>query len=190
MGPIKIKIATTQIEGASEYDVPKEPAKASSEYDAPAATPSSTPSATGEQGSCYETVEGETVYTEPASGARYTWDVERSAWVNKKTGEARAAGGGAAPQHNYKYDSEGYFYVDRLTMVRHRWSQEDGVWKEAGKVEDDEEEESEEEENMTAEEVKARQYRKRKAAPWFQPQQDKKIEKVRRMDFVLLLDSA
>jgi len=177
MGPIKIKIATTQIEGASEYDVPKEPAKASSEYDAPAATPSSTPSATGEQGSCYETVEGETVYTEPASGARYTWDVERSAWVNKETGEARAAGGGAAPHHNYKYDSEGYFYVDRLTMVRHRWSQEDGVWKEAGKVEDDEEEESEEEENMTAEEVKARQYRKRKAAPWFQPQQDKKIEK-------------
>ena len=30
MGPIKIKIATTQIEGASEYDAPK-----ASEYDAP-----------------------------------------------------------------------------------------------------------------------------------------------------------
>ena len=149
---------------------------------APAATPSSTPSATatGEQGSCYETVGGVTVYTEPASGARYTWDGGRGAWVNQETGEARAAGGGAAPQHNYKYDSEGYYYVDRLTMVRHRWSQGEGVWKEAGKVEEDEEEESEEEENMTAEEVKARQYRKRKAAPWFQPQQEKKIEKVRR----------
>ena len=46
--------------------------------------------------------------------------------------------------------------------------------------EDDEGEESEEEEGMSEEERKARQYRKRKAAPWFQAQTEKKIEKVKK----------
>jgi hypothetical protein len=63
-------------------------------------------------------------------------------------------------------------------MVKHRWSEAAGAWEEAGKVED-EGEESEEDEAMTEEQRKARQYRKRKAAPWFKPQTEKKIEKVR-----------
>ena len=65
-------------------------------------------------------------------------------------------------------------------MVKHRWNQEKNIWEDVGKVEEEEEgEESEEEEGMSEEERKARQYRKRKAAPWFQTQTEKKIEKVK-----------
>ena len=82
MGPIKIKIATTQIEGASEYDAPK----ASSEYDAPKSTVSeydspkavapkestvATNSSTVEAASCYSYEGEECIYTEPASGVKY-----------------------------------------------------------------------------------------------------------------------
>ena len=197
MGPIKIKIATTQIEGASEYDAPK-----TSEYDAPKAseyaapTPAEKPSSdpnpkpseskngNGEENSCYSYEGSECIYTEPGTGTKYSWDAVKSAWVNKESGEARPAGQPqqhqqTAAQPNYKHDGTGYYYVDRLTMVKHRWNQEKNAWEDVGKVEDDEEgEESEEDEGMSEEERKARQYRKRKAAPWFQAQAEKKIEKV------------
>jgi hypothetical protein len=120
MGPIKIKIATTQIEGASEYDAPKEKeaAKATpaSEYDSPpAATESRTEAPATEAGSCYRSegclafstfsryrYEGsECLYTEPASGATYRWDVQQAAWVNRETGEARPAGQAAAQVNRY-----------------------------------------------------------------------------------------
>ena len=111
----EIKIATTQIEGASEYDSPKEKeaAKATpaSEYDSPpGATVSRTEAPATEAGSCYRSegclafstfsryrYEGsECLYTEPASGATYRWDVQQAAWVNRETGEARPAGQAAA----------------------------------------------------------------------------------------------
>ena len=196
MGPIKIKIATTQIEGASEYDAPKASeydAPKTSEYDAPetvekavseAASTNSSESKKGEE-SCYSYEGSECIYTEPGSGTRYSWDATRSAWVNKESGEARPAGqqqhqaSSSQQQQNYKHDGTGYYYIDRLTMVKHRWNQEKNAWEDVGKVEDDEEgEESEEDEGMSEEERKARQYRKRKAAPWFQAQTEKKIEKV------------
>ena len=196
MGPIKIKIATTQIEGASEYDAPKASeydASKTSEYDAPEPSAEKTvgEAATknresknvkeGEE-SCYSYEGSECIYTEPGSGTRYSWDATRSAWVNKESGEARPAGQQqqqASSQQSYKHDGTGYYYIDRLTMVKHRWNQEKNAWEDVGKVEDDEEgEESEEDEAMSQEERKARQYRKRKAAPWFQAQTEKKIEKV------------
>ena len=194
MGPIKIKIATTQIEGASEYDAPKASeydAPKTSEYDAPeptekAASEAASESKNGKQGedSCYSYEGSECIYTEPGSGTRYSWDATRSAWVNKQSGEARPAGqpqpqASSQQQQNYKHDGTGYYYIDRLTMVKHRWNQEKNTWEDVGKVEEDEEgEESEEDEAMSEEERKARQYRKRKAAPWFQAQTEKKIEKV------------
>ena len=200
MGPIKIKIATTQIEGASEYDAPKasqydtpkaseydapkEAAKplSASEYDAPKTVGDAAPEVVQVDGdSCYSYEGTDCVYTEPASGTKYTWDTVKAAWVNKETGEARAAGPvqqqAAGP--SYKHDGEGYYYVDRLTMMKHRWDNETSAWKEAGTVEEEEGEESEEDESMTEEERKARQYRKRKVAPWFQAQTERKIVKVR-----------
>ena len=196
MGPIKIKIATTQIEGASEYDAPKaseydapkEAAKplAASEYDSPKTVSDGAPEAvkgdkSGDGASCYSYEGTDCVYTEPASGTKYTWDTVKAAWVDKETGEARAAGPvqqqAAGP--SYKHDGEGYYYVDRLTMMKHRWDNETSAWTEAGTVEEEEGEESEEDESMTEEERKARQYRKRKVAPWFQAQAERKIEKVR-----------
>lgn len=203
MGPfaIKIKIATTQIEGASEYDAPSEIPKAASEYDAPKKEVSKVVSeydapTKAEEGKvaensseqtvsdgCY-TYEGEDCYyTEPASGTRFLWNRIKNQWVNKETGEAREAG--TQQQHqqqqtgheNYKYDGQTYYYIDRLSMIKYKWNLETNSWENAGEVEDDEGEESEEDENMTSEERKARQYRKRKAAPWFQAQAEKKIEK-------------
>jgi len=194
MGPIKIKIATTQIEGASEYDAPKASeydAPKTSEYDAPeptvdeAASRNLGESKNGKHGeeSCYSYEGSECIYTEPGSGTRYSWDATRSAWVNQQSGEARPAGqpqpqASSQQQQSYKHDGTGYYYIDRLTMVKHRWNQEKNAWEDVGKVEEDEEgEESEEDEAMSEEERKARQYRKRKAAPWFQAQTEKKIEK-------------
>ena len=80
MGPIKIKIATTQIEGASEYDAPK-----TSEYDAPEATEKTVEASsegkngigkTGEE-SCYSYEGSQCIYTEPGSGTKYMWDATR-----------------------------------------------------------------------------------------------------------------
>ena len=91
MGPIKIKIATTQIEGASEYDAPKaseyDAPKKSSEYDAPEKAASEAASESkngkqqgGEEESCYSYEGSECIYTEPGSGTKYSWDATRSAW--------------------------------------------------------------------------------------------------------------
>ena len=97
MGPIKIKIATTQIEGASEYDAPKASeydAPKKSEYDAPkeptekaaaseaASSESKNGTKQGEGESCYSYEGSECIYTEPGSGTKYSWDATRSAWVN------------------------------------------------------------------------------------------------------------
>lgn len=186
MGPIKIKIATTQIEGASEYDAPRETPKAASEYDAPkeevskaASTETASTDTTGGGGSCYTYEGNDCYYTDPASGIRFLWDGVKNQWLNKETGEARDAETGQpqAGQPNYKFDGQTYYYVNRLTMEKYKWNLETKAWDNAGKVADDGEDESEEDENMTAEEMKARQYRKRKAAPWFQSQAEKKIEK-------------
>ena len=91
MGPIKIKIATTQIEGASEYDAPKASeydAPKTSEYDAPEPTektvneaPSEGKNGIGKAGeeSCYSYEGSQCIYTEPGSGTKYTWDATRLA---------------------------------------------------------------------------------------------------------------
>ena len=91
MGPIKIKIATTQIEGASEYDAPKASeydAPKTSEYDAPEPTEKTVNEAssegkngigkTGEE-SCYSYEGSQCIYTEPGSGTKYTWEATRLA---------------------------------------------------------------------------------------------------------------
>ena len=62
-------------------------------------------------------------------------------------------------QKNYKMEGGTYVYVDRLTNKKHKWNLETNEW---DVVENDEESEDE---NISEEERKARQYRKRKAAP-------------------------
>ena len=81
---------------------------------------------------------------------------------------------------NYKMEDGTYVYVDKLTGQKHKWNLETNQWdkvdKAAGEAEEEEEEESEEDENMSEEERKARQYRKRKAAPgWDQSNYSKVV---------------
>eukprot|EP00092_Neocalanus_flemingeri_P018482 GFUD01020002.1.p1 GENE.GFUD01020002.1~~GFUD01020002.1.p1 ORF type:complete len:583 (-),score=207.57 GFUD01020002.1:2-1750(-) len=199
MGPIKISIKTTQLEGSSEYGgcVPEKSSpeksstnvqnlssedkenetKDSSEKDIDLEKSNSnnvnkSESKATEAGtidpSCYKYEGEECFYTEPASGVTYRWDTEKSQWVNKETGEVQEASADPEKmekeQQNYKMEGGTYVYVDKLTNQKHKWNLETNEW---DKVDNDaaSDDESEEDENATEEERKARQYRKRKAAP-------------------------
>jgi len=194
MGPIKISIKTTQLEGSSEYGGDAVPEKAKvddnfsedkenqgkdinedikSNEDSNNVDISKTK--VGEEAgsvdpSCYKYEGDDCFYTEPASGVTYRWDKEKNQWVDKVTGVAQTASVDPEQiqkeQQNYKMEGGTYVYVDKLTNQKHKWNLETNEW---DKVDNDavpdDGEESEEDENATEEERKARQYRKRKAAP-------------------------
>jgi len=193
MGPIKISITTTQLEGASEYgggapekshSTDNKPSSEDKENQVQASSNDSQikenadrseAKEKGEAGSsvdesCYRYEGEDCFYTEPASGVTYLWDKEKSQWVNKETGEAQPASEDQEKvqreHQNYKMEGGTYVYVDKLTNQKHKWNLETNQW---DKVENealqDDGDESEEDENATEEEKKARQYRKRKAAP-------------------------
>ena len=141
MGPIKISITTTQLEGASEYggDVPEKSLSAdkhsSSEDKENPVKDSSNDSQTKEnidqtkseeQGNsvsgaggtidenCYRYEGEDCFFTEPASGVTYLWDKEKSQWVNKETGVAQpatAADQGEVQKEHQNYKMEGGTYV-------------------------------------------------------------------------------
>lgn len=195
MGPIKISIKTTQLEGSSEYGGDAVPEKSSIVDDHSSEDKENKIKETSDDGnskedsnnvekseskavdeagsidpSCYKYEGEDCFYTEPASGVEYRWDKEKNQWVNKDTGDAQPASVDPEQiqreQQNYKMEGGTYVYVDKLTNQKHKWNLETNVWDE---VENDavpeDGDESEEDENATEEERKARQYRKRKAAP-------------------------
>ena len=169
MGPIKINIKTSQIEASSEYggcdsvDVDKEELSEAAEV-----------KPVERDESCYSYEGEECFYTEPASGTVLRWDRQSNTWVTRDQPDTSQA------SPNYKMEDGTYVYVDKLTGQKHKWNLETNQWdkvdKAAGEVDDEEEEESEEDENMSEEERKARQYRKRKAAPgWDQSNYSKVV---------------
>jgi len=193
MGPIKISITTTQLEGSSEYggDVVSdkshsvdhnfiedkenyatkgsEDTRIEEKKDENKSKGSDLPAGSIDE-SCYRYEGEDCFYTEPASGVTYLWDKEKSLWVNKETGVAQAASANQdqiqKEQQNYKMEGGTYVYVDKLTNQKHRWNLETNEWdKVENDTQPDDGDESEEDENATEEEKKARQYRKRKAAP-------------------------
>ena len=169
MGPIKIKIKTSQIEDNSEYGGGDCAAPQTEEKEKPGEKE------IREEGeSCYRYEGEDCFYTEPASGAVFKWDKTAGSWAQVGTDQGKAnsnkAGeNGATPK--YKMVDGTYVYVDKLTGQKHKWNLETNQWDKIDKQDGDEEEEeeeseeSEEDENMSEEEKKARQYRKRKAAP-------------------------
>jgi len=189
MGPIKISIKTTQLEESSEYGGGSEATKSystvqessnedkenqSKDYDdkerlkVDRNESKSTESGPIDE-SCYKYEGDECYYTEPASGVVYRWDKENNQWVNKETGEAQPASCDSdqmkQQQQNYKMEGGTYVYVDKLTNQKHKWNLETNQWESVENNEVPEDDESEEDENATEDEKKARQYRKRKAAP-------------------------
>ena len=174
MGPIKIKIKTDTSEygGDSDHQVPdvtqkdkeKENKDASEELKSEEKPQSE---------NVYDYEGEDCFYTEPSSGVRYRWSKETSAWVNTVTGESRGPGDTATigsdigAGQKYKMEDGTYVYVDRLTNKKHKWNLETKDWDEVENNDEPEEdeEESEEDENMSEEDRRARQYRKRKAAP-------------------------
>jgi len=111
--------------------------------------------------------EGEEVfYTDKTTKVRYRWDIEKNSWVSQD-------GQTSVPptqysSENYIFDGDTYYYRDNQG-IKHKWNQTKNEWEEQ-----EESEESEEDDNTTEEQRKARQYRKRKAAPGWT---DKKYEK-------------
>jgi len=178
MGPIKISIKTTQLEGTSEYggdcvpDKSNSDEKHTSENKENRLKETETSKDTSENGDKTDSVDesmyryegDDCYYTEPVSGVSYLWDKEKAMWVNKDTGDPQP-GQVQEEQKNYKMEGGTYVYVDKLTNQKHKWNLETNQW---DKVDNDaipDDDESEEDENATDEEKKARQYRKRKAAP-------------------------
>ena len=98
----------------------------------------------------------------------------RNALVSSYNRSARGSGYATATtgtdisaKQNYKMEDGTYVYVDRLTNKKHKWNLETKEWDEVENNDEPEEEdeESEEDENMSEADRRARQYRKRKAAP-------------------------
>ena len=169
MGPIKINITTDTSEyGGGEAEAPDVGDKAESAPKVEKGVDDK--KGPGDDQNGYEYEGEDCFYTEPSSGARYKWCKESSSWTNTVTGERMDPGRGsgeaeAAAQQNYKMEDGTYVYVDRLTNKKHKWNLETSQWDVVENDEEPEEDESEEDENITEEERKARQYRKRKAAP-------------------------
>ena len=183
MGPIKINIKTDTSEygsgaetnGTSEGQISDNASasdnKSSEPNDAPPNGDQIKTDAKSDD-TVYEYEGDDCFYTEPSSGVRYKWSKVSNSWVNTKTGEAQSSGqppgdGAAEMQKNYKMEDGTYVYVDRLTNKKHKWNLETNTWDEVENTDDvdDDDDESEEDENMSEEDRKARQYRKRKAAP-------------------------
>ena len=167
MGPIKINIKTDTSEYGGDSDQVPDVSQKVQETE-----PQEVSESEKQQTETVYDYEGEDCfYTEPGSGVRYKWSKETSAWINTVTGESRGSGEtttvGSESGQNYKMEDGTYVYVDRLTNKKHKWNLETKEWDvvENNDEPEEEEEESEEDENMSEADRKARQYRKRKAAP-------------------------
>ena len=174
MGPIKINIKSNTSEYGGDCDqVPDVPDRVKETGDQSVVEPKCDLMVTGEnkeRDNIYEYEGEDCFYTEPSSGVRYKWCKEASAWVNTLTGESRGSGDSSVAEEaagqNYKMEDGTYVYVDRLTNKKHKWNLETKEWDVVENTEEpEEEEESEEDESMSEAERKAKQYRKRKAAP-------------------------
>ena len=104
------------------------------------------------------------------SGAVFRWDKTAGTWAQVNTDQSKASSNSTGSNPKYKMVDGTYVYLDKLTGQKHKWNLETNQWDKIDKQDDDaeeeeESEESEEDENMSEEERKARQYRKRKAAP-------------------------
>ena len=179
MGPIKINIKTDTSEygsgadtnGTSEGQISDNASASDNKSNEPNdAQPNSDQVKSND--TVYEYEGDDCFYTEPSSGVRYKWSKVSNSWVNTKTGEAQSSGqppgdGASEMQKNYKMEGGTYVYVDRLTNKKHKWNLETNAWDEVENTDavEDDDDESEEDENMSEEDRKARQYRKRKAAP-------------------------
>ena len=177
MGPIKIKIKTSQLEESSEYgggDCALPQTTDTVQKEEPAVKEITKEK---EAESCYRYEGEDCFYTEPASGAVFRWDKAAGSWAQVSGDQSKASSNRSGecpvqPTPKYKMVDGTYVYLDKLTGQKHKWNLETNQWdkidKQDGDVEEEEEEESEEseeDENMSEEEKKARQYRKRKAAP-------------------------
>jgi len=199
MGPIKIRITTSQLDGASSCEYGGGESIAQLEEKA-AVTDSSneqkenvntdftspvkdikekiivnsdnakSPSSGDD---CYSYEGSDCFYTDPSTGAKYLWSQEKEEWVSKDSGASLPPSSQGDNENKYKFDGTTYVYRDKLTGQKHKWNLTSSEWEvvegDTGDSEK-EEEESEEDENTTEEERKARQYRKRKAAPGWQEQ--------------------
>ena len=104
------------------------------------------------------------------SGAVFRWDKTAGTWAQVNTDQSKVSSNSTGSNPKYKMVDGTYVYLDKLTGQKHKWNLETNQWDKIDKQDDDaeeeeESEESEEDENMSEEERKARQYRKRKAAP-------------------------
>ena len=176
MGPIKINIKTDTSEYGGDSDqVPDVTQKDKETENQESKSDQKLTSDEKKQTENVYDYEGEDCfYTEPSSGVRYKWSKETSAWINTVTGESRGSGDATVTmgsdigaKQNYKMEDGTYVYVDRLTNKKHKWNLETKEWDEVENNDEPEEEdeESEEDENMSEADRRARQYRKRKAAP-------------------------
>ena len=171
MGPIKIHIKTDTSEYGGDSDQVPDVTQRVRETEPQEISDQKLTGDDKQQTEAVYDYEGEDCfYTEPGSGARYKWSKETSAWINTVTGESRGSGEAATPGtesgQNYKMEDGTYVYVDRLTNKKHKWNLETTEWDVVeNNDEPEEEEESEEDENMSEADRRARQYRKRKAAP-------------------------
>jgi len=121
----------------------------------------------GPEGGVNYEYEGDDVYyTDPSTKVRYCWDKEANSWVSQ---DGKTAVPPSQPSsENYIFDGETYFYRDE-SGTKHKWNQASNQWEQQ-----EDSSESEEDDNTTEEQRKARQYRKRKAAPGWE---NKKYEK-------------
>ena len=175
MGPIKINIKTDTSEYGGDCDQVPDVTQKDKEIENQESKSDQnlTSDETPQTDDVYDYEGEDCYYTEPSSGVRYKWSKETSAWINTVTGESRGSGDAATTgadigvKQNYKMEDGTYVYVDRLTNKKHKWNLETKVWDEVENNEEPEEEdeESEEDENMSEADRRARQYRKRKAAP-------------------------
>ena len=172
MGPIKINIKTDTSEYGGDSDQVPDVTQKDKETENQDASESKSEEKPQTE-NVYDYEGEDCFYTEPSSGVRYKWSKETSAWVNTVTGESRGSGDAVTmgsdigAGQKYKMEDGTYVYVDRLTNKKHKWNLETKEWDEVENNEEPEEdeEESEEDENMSEEDRRARQYRKRKAAP-------------------------
>ena len=113
----------------------------------------------------------ELVYVDPQTKQEFVLNHDKTDWVPKGTAPAQAS-----ENKDYEFDGKTYLHTDS-SGVKHKWDLDEKKWvvvkedsSKAGKKggngqEEEEEEESEEDDETTDADRKARQFRKRKAAP-------------------------
>jgi len=114
---------------------------------------------TGEAEVNYEYEGDDVFYTDKSTKVRYKWDKEKNCWSSEDGESTIPPGQPTSEAPDYEFDGETYVYRDKEGS-KHRWNKDTNQW---DKQEDSSE--SEEDDNTTEEQRKARQYRKRKAAP-------------------------